>query len=142
MASTTEVRTYLAYWFQLGKKLIWRNTEALLPQPIITGDRFSPQFEQCWQKIMSVRGKDCYLEGSTETVEDLLACGWNINNCARCSMPIAMVESGIQSLDCLCSDLDNWPNDELPAPRSPVSSQVQLNKIRARLQAVSIMNNK
>ena len=133
MASTTQVRTYLAYWFQLGKKLVLPNGETILPQPIITGDRFSSQFESCWQQISSVDGENCYLKGSNETIADLLSSGWNINDCARCSMPVAMVESGIQSLDCLCSDLDNWPNNEIPAPRSPVNSQAQLNKIRARL---------
>ena len=135
MASTEQVRTYLAYWFQLGKKLAWRNgEEMLLPQPIIQGDRFSPQFEECWQKIVSIGGKNCYLEGSNETIEDLLSSNWNINGCARCGMPVSMVESGIQPLDCLCSDLDNWPNNELPTPRSPINSKVQLGKIRARLK--------
>ena len=135
MASTTQVKTYLAYWFQLGKKLVWRNgKETLLPQTIFQDDRFSPQFESCWQKIMSIGGKDCYLEGSAETIEQLLSPNWDINGCARCQMPVAIVESGIQSLDCMCSDLDNWPNDELPKPRSPISNQVQLDKIRARLK--------
>ncbi len=133
MASRTQVRTYLAYWFQLGKKLVLPDGETLLPQPIITGDRFSEQFESCWQQIEGIEGKNCYLEGSNETIADLLSPSWNINNCARCSMPVAMVEVGIQSLDCMCSDLDNWPNDELPAPRSPVDSRVQLHKIQARL---------
>lgn len=135
MATTTQVRTYLAYWFQLGKKLIWSNgKETLLPQPVIEGNRLSTQFESCWQKIVSVEGKDCYLEGSNETIADLLSSEWDINGCARCNMPVAIVESGIQSLDCLCSDLNNWPNDELPKPRSPVNSRVQLNRINARLK--------
>jgi hypothetical protein len=135
MASTTQVRTYLAYWFQLGKKLIWRNGEAeLLPQPIIQGDRFSPQFEECWSKIMSIGGKDCYLENSQETIEELLSSAWSIDGCARCAMPVAMVELGTQSLNCLCSDLDNWPNTEVPAPRSPINNYVHLNKIKSRLK--------
>lgn len=135
MASTTRVKEYLAHWFQLGKKLVWRNGEAkLLPQPVIQGDRFSPQFEDCWRKVMSVGGKDCYLEGSNETIEDLLSESWDIDDCSRCSMPVALVNSGIQSLDCLCSDLDNWPNDELPSPRSPVNNRSQLNKIKERLK--------
>lgn len=136
MASTTEVRTYLAYWFQLGKKLVWRNgVEILLPETILQGDRFSPQFEACWQKIISIGGKDCYLEGSAETIEQLLSSSWDINDCVRCDMPVAIVVSGIQSLDCMCSDLDNWPNHELPKPRSPMNNQVQLNKITARLKS-------
>ena len=135
MASTTEVKTYLAHWFQLGKKLVLQDREILQPQPIITGDRFSPQFEECWQKIAQVEGKNCYLEGSNETIEDLLSPGWNINSCARCDMPVAIVETGIQSLDCLCSDLDNWPNNELPKPRSPINNRAGLDKIRGRLQS-------
>ena len=134
MASTTQVKTYLAHWFQLGKKLVWRNgEETLLPQPVIQSDRFSTQFEECWQKIASIGGKDCYLEGSNETIEDLLSSNWIISGCARCNMPIALIESGVQSLDCICSDLDNWPNNELPQPRSPVNNRLQLDKIRARL---------
>ena len=134
MASATQVRIYLAHWFQLGKKLIWLNGEAeLLPQPVIRGEEFSPQFEDCWQKVMSVDGKNCYLEGSSETIKDLLSSNWDINNCARCNMPVPIVELGTQSLDCVCSDLQNWPNTELPAPRSPVNNSVQLNSIRSRL---------
>ncbi len=136
MASATQVKTYLAHWFQLGKKLIWLNGEAeLLPQPVIRGERFSAQFEDCWQKVMSVDGKNCYLEGNSETIEDLLSPRWDINNCVRCNMPVPIIEIGTQSLDCVCSDLQNWPNTELPAPRSPVNNSVQLNSIRSRLDA-------
>lgn len=136
MASATEVKTYLAYWFQLGKKLIWCNDEAeLSPQPIIQGDLFSPEFEDCWQRIISVDGKDIYLEGCSETIEELLSPTWDISNCARCDMPVPIIEMGIQPLDCVCSDLENWPNSELPAPRSPVNNRSQLNKIKTRLEA-------
>ncbi len=136
MASATEVKTYLAHWFQLGKKLVWRNGEAeLLPEKIIQGDRFAPQFEECWQKIMSVDGRECYLVGEEATIQELLSPAWTIDQCARCAMPVAMVEIGKQSLDCACSDLDNWPNSELPMPRPPVSNQVRLNNISQRLKA-------
>lgn len=135
MASATEVKNYLAHWFQLGKKLVWSNGEAeLLPEKIIQGDRFAPQFEECWQKIMSVDGRNCYLIGEKATIQELLSPSWTINQCARCAMPVAIVESGIQSLDCVCSDLDNWPNTELPKPRSPINSQSRLNAIKDRLK--------
>lgn len=134
MASATEVKTYLAHWFQLGKKLVWRNGEAeLLPQKIIQGDRFASEFEACWAKIMEVDGRDCYLAGESTTIQELLTSAWRINSCARCAMPVPMVEAGTQSLDCACSDLDNWPNTELPAPRAPISSQTELGNIRDRL---------
>jgi hypothetical protein len=42
MASESEVRKYIAYWFQLGKKVLIRNgSEALLPKSVIAGDRYS-----------------------------------------------------------------------------------------------------
>jgi hypothetical protein len=135
MASATEVKNYLAHWFQLGKKLVWRNGEAeLLPSKILQGDRFAPEFEECWQKIMSVNGQDCYLFGAEATIEELLTPAWTIDHCARCTMLIAMVETGIQPLDCACSDLENWPNTELPTPHSPINSQTKLTSISDRLK--------
>lgn len=136
MASATEVKNYLAHWFQLGKKLVWRNGEAeLLPQKVIQGDRFSAEFEECWQKIMSVNGQDCYLLGGETTIQQLLTPAWTIDQCARCAMPIPMVEVGnTPSLDCVCNDLDNWPNTELPAPHSPINSKAKLNSISDRLK--------
>ncbi|HEY9767590.1 MAG TPA: hypothetical protein V6C71_03670 [Coleofasciculaceae cyanobacterium] len=135
MASETQVKTYVAYWFQLGKKLVWNNGKAeLLPEKVIQGDRFTSQFEDCWQKVMSVEGRDCYLVGGEATIQELLSSAWTIDQCARCAMPVPIVEVGTQPLDCACSDLDNWPNTELPAPRSPVSSQAQLNNISQRLK--------
>jgi hypothetical protein len=60
MASESEVRTYIAYWFQLGKKVLIRNgSEALLPKSVIAGDRYSSEFEDCWQKIISPESGDC-----------------------------------------------------------------------------------
>lgn len=143
MASATQVRTYLAHWFQLGKKLLWRNGEKeLLPRPVTQGDqpfgiapqRFSSEFENCWQKIMSIGGKDCYLEGSNETIEELLSSVWNISSCNQCNMPVPLIELGTQPLACACNDLENWPNFELPAPRSPVNNSAQLNRIKSRLE--------
>lgn len=135
MASSEQIKTYLAYWFQLGKKLVWNNGKAeLLPERTIEGDRFAPEFEECWRKVMSIDGRDCYLEGSTVSVAELLGSGWTIDRCARCAMPVPLVEQGIQALDCPCSDLDNWPNSELPAPRGPIDSRSQLDNISKRLK--------
>ncbi|MEM8675861.1 MAG: hypothetical protein AAGF83_18605 [Cyanobacteria bacterium P01_G01_bin.67] len=136
MASATEVKTYLAHWFQLGKRLVWQNGEAeLLPEKIIQGDSYTPEFEACWARIMSVGGQDCYVVGSAATIQELLSPGWAIDQCARCAMPVPVVEIGTQPLDCACSDLDNWPNTELPKPHPPVDSQMQLNNISQRLKA-------
>ena len=134
MASEQQVKTYLAYWFQLGKHLQWHDGRTKsLPKPIIEGYRYSQEFETCWRQIMQNEGKDCYLEGTNQTINDLLSSTWNIESCARCSMPVPIINLGIQSLECTCNDLDNWPNQELPQPRSPVNSVARLQGIKSRL---------
>lgn len=135
MADANEVRKYLAYWFQLGKHVLIRNgKESLLPQPVIQGDRYTQEFEECWQKVTSPDSGDCYLEGTEETVAQLLTPGWVLAPCARCNMPVPIRNIGVQASACTCNDLPNWPNTELPAPRSPVNSQAQLMEICERLQ--------
>ncbi|MGF1481612.1 MAG: hypothetical protein ACFB4I_19365 [Cyanophyceae cyanobacterium] len=134
MAAEQDVKKYLAHWFQLGKKVSLQNgKETLSPQSVIQGDRYSAEFEQCWQRVLDADSKDCYLEGTDQTIQELLSDQWDINSCARCSMPIPMKTMGMPPLDCPCSDLNNWPNTELPAPRSPVDSSARLNTIRQRL---------
>lgn len=134
MASEHSVRQYLAYWFQLGKKVIVGNgQEALLPQPVIEGDRYSRDFERCWQIILSPESGDCYLEGTNETIAELLTPAWEMADCARCDMPVPMRRTGMPPLGCPCNDISSWPNTEVPLPRSPVSSQARLLDIRDRL---------
>jgi len=138
MASEHQVRQYIAYWFQLGKKVLIHNgKEALLPQPVIQGDRYSEEFESCWQKIISPASGDCHLEGTQETIAQLLAPGWDVSPCGRCQMPVPIKTVGMPPELCPCNDLPNWPNTEVPQPRSPVSSQSRLIEIRDRLQRAS-----
>lgn len=134
MASTSQVKAYLANWFELGKKLIWHDGKTLLPKPSVKDGRFTPQFEECWQQIIGINGRGCYLEGSAIAIEELLDSSWTIDQCARCTMPIPVVESGIQPLACPCNDLDNWPNLELPVPHGILDSRQQLEKIHGRLK--------
>lgn len=134
MASQHQVRQYLAYWFQLGKSvLIHGEQEALLPRPVIQGDRYSQEFEDCWQRVKSSESGDCYLEGTEQTIAELLSPAWDISPCARCSMPVPMPNAGMSAEVCPCVDLPNWPDTETPQPRSPVSSQNHLVGIRDRL---------
>lgn len=134
MASEQQVKKYLAYWFQLGKQVkICGGHEALLPQPVFTGDRYSDAFENCWQQIKAKESGDCYLENTQQTIADLLSDQWEISDCSRCSMPVPMRSIGLPALECPCSDLPNWPNTDLPQPRSPVSNADQLDNIRQRL---------
>ena len=136
MASEQEVRQYLAYWFQLGKKVLISNGHTMLPQPVIRGDRNSEEFEECWRQISPESG-NCYLEGTEETIAELLTPAWDVAGCARCNMPVPVRSVGMPPLSCPCNDLSNWPNTEVPAPRSPVNTQAQLTDIRARLFNVS-----
>ncbi|MEA5616325.1 hypothetical protein VB711_00515 [Cronbergia sp. UHCC 0137] len=134
MATKQEVKEYLAYWFQLGKKVIAVNGKvSFLPESVIESDRYSQEFEECWSKILSTAVGDCYLEGTQETIAELLTPAWEVLPCGRCEMPVPIRSVGMPVLSCPCNNLPNWPNTELPSPRSPVSSQDQLMAICDRL---------
>ena len=134
MATKTEVKKYLAHWFQLGKKVFIDNGAASLqPRKIIDGESYSNDFEECWQTVLSPKSGACYLEGTQQTVAELLSPEWDMVSCSRCDMPVPLRNLGMPSLLCPCNDVSNWPNTELPAPREPVKSQNQLTKIRDEL---------
>ncbi|WP_346290840.1 hypothetical protein [Sphaerothrix gracilis] len=134
MASQQEVREYLAYWFQLGKPVIvGPSANACLPQPIYNGDRYSEAFESCWQQILAGDGKDAYIQGTDQSIAELLSDAWELSSCARCSMPIPMRAVGISDHPCPCNDLSTWPNSDIPAPRSAVDTPSHLKNIRHRL---------
>lgn len=134
MASEEQVKKYLAYWFQLGKKVVINNgEEQFLPQPIFQGDRYSKEFEVFWQQVISKSGSS-YLEGTNETIAELLTSKWDMILCCRCDMPIPARTMGMPAENCPCIDLPSWPNTEIPKPRSPVSSQTHLNSITSRLR--------
>jgi hypothetical protein len=134
MAPPSQVKQYLAFWFQLGKTLIINNgQEVRLPKPVIQGDRYSPEFELCWQRAMESGGQNCYLEGTVQTLDRLLSSEWDITLCSRCDMPVPMLSLGMQNPDCPCNDMPQWPNTALPSPRIPVDSRSQLDRIRDRL---------
>ncbi|HAJ59913.1 MAG TPA: hypothetical protein DCP31_12110 [Cyanobacteria bacterium UBA8543] len=138
MASEQQVKRYLAYWFQLGKKVVIRNGEStLLPQPIIVGDRYSQEFENVWQQILSPDSGDCYLESTDETIAELLTPEWEVSPCARCEMPIPTRTAGMPPEVCPCCDIPGWPNTDLPTPRGAVCSQGRLSNICDRLQTVN-----
>lgn len=133
MATKEEVKKYLAYWFQLGKKVAISNEGTqLLPQTVFQGDRYSQEFEDCWHIILSSSG-DCYLEGTAETIGELLTAQWDMVDCSRCSMPIPLRNMGMPPVSCPCVNLPGWPNTEIPGPRCPINNQEQLMSIRNRL---------
>lgn len=135
MASNGDVKKYLAHWFQLGKSVMDEATEATyLPKRIIQGDRYSDEFEKCWQTLMQANHQKLYLRGTEQSLADLLSPAWEITSCARCDMPVPIHARQLPSIPCTCEDLDNWPNEELPRPRSPVDSQAHLERLRSRLK--------
>ncbi len=134
MASEYQVKQYLAYWFLLGKKIVIKNGSAwLLPKPVFRGERFSLEFEECWQLISAPDAGDCYLEGTNETISQLLSPAWDLILCARCQLPIPLPIRGLPPEACPCFDLLSWPNSDLPPPRVPVNNQAQLRNISERL---------
>jgi len=114
----------------LGKKVFINNGAASLqPRIVIDGESYSDDFEQCWQKVLSPESGECYLEGTQQTVDQLLSPEWDMIPCSRCDMPVPLKNVGMPPLLCPCNDVSTWPNTELPTPREPVKSQAQLSKI-------------
>ncbi|MEM7579416.1 MAG: hypothetical protein ACFB02_16255 [Mastigocoleus sp.] len=139
MASKNDVQKYLAAWFQLGKAVVVsKGGEKLLPHPIFQGDNYSKQFQECWQKITSPELVDCYLEGTDTTISELLTPAWEVNPCARCEMPVTIKNFSTSESNCVCSDLENWPDTDLPAPRSQMSSLEKLRNITERLNHIKV----
>lgn len=132
MANPEQVRKYLAYWFQLGKKVVIHPGPALLPQPVICGNRYSDAFETTWQHILA-RPEQAWLDGTDQTIAQLLGENWEMGDCARCAMPVPIHAQGLPATSCPCQDLCDWPNTQLPQPRSPVDSHSHLKTLQQRL---------
>ncbi len=136
MASNEQVKRYLAHWFQLGKCVICpKRQETIRPQEIFRGHCYSAEFEKCWEKILHTDA-DCYLEGTEQTIQQLLSPAWEIIECPRCDLPIPMTVAGVSSPVCTCFDLSGWPNDELPSPRVPANTTTHLHRLRQRFHDI------
>ncbi|MGB3492891.1 MAG: hypothetical protein WBA57_09195 [Elainellaceae cyanobacterium] len=134
MAEAKDVQQYLAYWFQAGKRIMLKGgREAYRPSTVIQGDRYSDEFQKCWNDVLSENSGDCFLEGTDQTIRELLSPSWDVASCARCEMPVPMVSVGVSPLACPCHDVPTWPNEEIPRPRSPVDSRDRLSQLRSRL---------
>ncbi|MEM6599167.1 MAG: hypothetical protein AAF635_13575 [Cyanobacteria bacterium P01_C01_bin.69] len=138
MATPLQVKNYLAYWFQLGKQVVTDDgTTHYKPDTVIQGERFSPEFENCWANILETSGQGCHLEGTDQTIDDLLSPKWDVVSCARCDMLVPMPDLALTPVLCPCNDLPEWPNEELPKPRLPVNTHQHLGAMRARLASQS-----
>jgi hypothetical protein len=135
MASVPEVRQYLAHWFQLGKTIDINQERAVRPQRVFQGTQYTAEFEDCWQQ--AIAAKNCYLEGTNQTIAELLSAQWDLISCARCTMPIPLPAVGLPvDQTCPCNDLPTWPNSEVPVPRSPVEVANKMDDLRRRLTVV------
>lgn len=134
MASEEQVKFYLAYWFQLGKRVVLSSEGvAVIPQPVFTFNKYSATFENYWKQLIAPENRDSYLEGTMETIDELLSSQWDISPCARCNMPVAIMDLGIGLGDCPCHDLMGWPNQELPTPRSAIDPRKHIKEIQERI---------
>jgi hypothetical protein len=138
MALATDVKKYIACWMQLGTKVWLRSGQPVEVKKVIQGGQYSPEFEALWSTIDGQTGDrqpvaEVHLDGTATTLQDLLGNSWEIVQCARCTMPVAMITAGMQPLDCPCQGLENWPNTEVPCPRPPIDSLAQLKGIQGRL---------
>lgn len=133
MASVQKVQTFLAYWFQLGKPVVLQHRKTdCLPTPVFQGAQFSSAFQACWQQIME-HPEQSFLQGTDENLATLLSDEWEIEGCARCTMPLPMPVRGIKLSPCPCADLPTWPNADMPLPRAAVCTQTQLDSLCQRL---------
>jgi hypothetical protein len=134
MALEADVKKYIACWMQLGKKVWMKGGQSFcLAQTVLEHNRYSPEFDRCWSQIVDLDSGDCYLDGTSIDVRDLLSDSWEILECSRCDMPISMAVAGLPTLSCPCHNVPNWPNSELPSPRPPVDSSERLLMIQKRL---------
>ncbi len=135
MASVSEVQQYLAHWFQLGKTIQINQNQKICPQSVFLGTEYTAEFRDCWQQ--AITAQNCYLEGTAQTIADLLSSEWDLVSCARCTMPIPLPAVGLPvDQNCPCNDLPNWPNSEVPLPRSPGAVANKTAALRQRLAAI------
>ena len=132
MATTTEVKDYIAQWMQLGKKIIL-NDRPIGTTEVLHHDHYSAEFEQMWAQAAAAPSK-AYLDGTDQSIANLLDPKWDMSNCVRCGMLAPCIEVGPrETAVCPCADLELWPDLETVTPRSPVSSDVRLHQIHDRI---------
>lgn len=133
MASQQQIKQYLAYWVQLGKGVVIGDRPPAYCKTVSASEAYSPTFELLWQKVESCHGQQCHITGTEQELAELFSERWQVTACYRCELLIPQKVRGIHSEACPCSDLDSWPNLEIPKPRLPLSSNGHLAKICQRL---------
>lgn len=95
MANKNEVKQYLAYWMQLGRKLILSDRVVSLDQ-VIAGDHYTTRFEEIWQEG-EARPEAASLEGANISLEQLFSANYELLSCPRCDLPLPSLTLGPRS---------------------------------------------
>ncbi len=135
MALPTQVKTYLSYWFQLGRGVRMPLGAGLVkPAAVLADGGYSPEFETLWQQLMQPQmAASSYLDGTEQTIAQLLAADWDIQDCARCRLPVPIQVTGLPPQSCPCDAMPNLPNIAEIPPRLPIDSQAALRRLCERL---------
>jgi hypothetical protein len=136
MASSEQVRQYIASWLQLDKKILVdlsSGTLILSTNKVVEGDKYTQEFESIWQQVSILSPQNSYLEGTTEPIAQLLTPAWEIIPCSLCNILVAIPQVGTKVSSCPCHDLPNWPNNNIPVPTGAINSQLGLQEICRRL---------
>jgi hypothetical protein len=133
MASELELKNFVACWMQLGKGIQRTSGQSIHLDQVIQGEDYSEAFKAFWNQWTEDGLQNVYLEGTSVSLSALNTALWEIVPCARCTMPVALPIGDVASCICPCHDLADWPNNELPTPRPPVSNKTHLDRIFKRL---------
>ncbi|MEN9203213.1 MAG: hypothetical protein Q6K80_06720 [Thermostichus sp. DG_1_6_bins_120] len=134
MAAPNQVKAYVACWLQLGKAVLWdrpAGLERLRPEPLLGLGSLSQEFQLSWQR-MNLDPWHCYLEGTQESLGQLLSPAWEIQSCGRCGLPVPLPMTPATPVGpCPCSDLKEWPNSTTVPPRVQDEQFLQRAELRA-----------
>jgi hypothetical protein len=139
MSNYDAVKQYFAQWLQMGKRVfVEKQNNFVAINRVIKGESYSDEFEHLWAEISDPGSGDVYLEGTNETVQELLGPKWETIGCARCDMLVPCLSAGPRDIPvCPCHDLGCFPNlDSIPA-RAPVITNKYLSNIITRLEATA-----
>jgi hypothetical protein len=135
MALPTQVKTYLSYWFQLGRGVRMPLAAGpVKPAAVLADGGYSTEFEALWHQLTQPQmAASSYLDGTEQTIAQLLETTWEIQDCARCNLPIPMKVAGLPSQSCPCDALKILPDIAEIPPRAPIDSQATLRRLCERL---------
>jgi hypothetical protein len=139
MASHNQVKKYLAYWLQLGQGVrmsdpTTRASTIVKPASVLADGAYSNDFESLWAQVQQPKiAQDSHLWGTEQTIGELLTPLWEINDCARCGLPIPMRVAGLPANTCPCSDVEQTPDLTICPPREPISTEQTLYRLHERL---------